>query len=417
MSYIREFETDLTQQNANLSVKQTLAQQIQITERDIAIRKSMLGFSKAHEKSLIKAKEIAYQNVNQIVENFYKTQLEHSEIALLIGDLHSLMRLKSSMRGYVLDLFSGVYDMEYVDKRLRIGKVHHRIGVSPKLYVSAMMQLETAVGDCIIPRMREKETKESFDEFQQALKQLFMFDMQLVFDTYIATLVTEVEIARKETKVYAEGLEEIIADRTAQLEELSSKDSLTGLYNQRVFYEQMRREIAVAERISSKVSLIYFDLNGFKEINDNKGHVAGDRILQFVGQVIQKNIREVDIGCRYGGDEFCIILPNTEQTMAKHVVAKRICNALEQQDKLKIHVSMGVVQTGPDVFCEPDELVKAADQLMYMAKGKSRQNPGSYVEMTEFHLGKGDAKKAVEELIAKRKESEESFQTVEFVAI
>jgi hypothetical protein len=76
-----------------------------------------------------------------------------------------------------------------------------------------------------------------------------------------------------------------------------------------------------------------------------------------------------------------------------------------------------VVQTGPDVFCEPDELVKAADQLMYMAKVKSRQNPGSYVEMTEFHLGKGDAKKAVDELIAKRKESEEGFQTVELVAI
>ncbi|GJL98621.1 MAG: sensor histidine kinase [Methyloligella sp.] len=417
MSYRRDIETELTQQNANLSVKQTLAQQIQITERDIAIRKKMLGFTKTHEKSLTKAKEIAYQNVNQIVENFYITQLEHPEISLLIGDLHSLMRLKSSMRGYILDLFGGFYDMEYVDKRLRIGKVHHRIGVSPKLYVSAMMQLETAVNNCILPLMQEKETEEVFVEFQQALKQLFMFDMQLVFDTYIATLVTEVEMARKEMKDYAEGLEEVIAERTAQLEELSSKDSLTGLYNQRVFYEQMRREIAVAQRIGSRVTLIYFDLNGFKEINDNKGHIAGDNILKFVGQVIQKNIREVDIGCRYGGDEFCIILPNTEQKMAKDIVAKRIFSALEQQDKLRINVSMGVVQTGPDVFCEPDELVKAADQLMYMAKGKSRQNPGNHVEMTEFHLGKGDAKKAVQDLIAQRKANEENYQTVELVAI
>jgi hypothetical protein len=78
---------------------------------------------------------------------------------------------------------------------------------------------------------------------------------------------------------------------------------------------------------------------------------------------------------------------------------------------------MGVVQTGPDVFCEPDELVKAADQLMYMAKGKSRQNPGNHVEMTEFHLGKGDAKKAVQDLIAQRKANEENYQTVELVAI
>jgi diguanylate cyclase len=179
----------------------------------------------------------------------------------------------------------------------------------------------------------------------------------------------------------------------------------------------MRREIAVAQRIGSRVTLIYFDLNGFKEINDNKGHVAGDNILKFIGQVIQKNIREVDIGCRYGGDEFCIILPNTEQVMAKDVVAKRIFNALEQQEKLGINVSMGVVQTGPDVFCEPDELVKAADQLMYIAKGKSRQTPGNHVEMTEFHLGKGDAKKAVQDLIAQRKANEESFQTVELVAI
>lgn len=417
MSYRREIEIDHTQQNANLSVKQTLAQQIQITERDIAIRKSMLGFSLSHEKSLTKAKELAYQSVNQIVESFYKTQLEHSEISLLIGDLHSLMRLKSSMRGYILDLFSGVYDMEYVDKRLRIGKVHHRIGVSPKLYVSAMMQLEIAVENCIIPVMREQETKESFIEFHQALKQLFMFDMQLVFDTYIATLVTEVETARKEMKDYADGLEEVIADRTAQLEELSSKDSLTGLYNQRVFYEQMRREIAVSQRIGSKVSLIYFDLNGFKEINDNQGHVEGDNVLKFVGEVIQKNIREVDIGCRYGGDEFCIILPNTEQKMAKDVVAKRIFAALEQLEKQKISVSMGIVQTGPDVFCEPDELVKAADQLMYMAKGKSRQLPGNHVEMTEFHLGRGDAKKAMQALIAKRKENEKKYETVELVAI
>ena len=410
-------QAELKHPIASLSVKQTLAQQIQITERDIAIRKAMLGFSKAHEKSLTKAKEIAYQHVNQIVENFYKTQLEHSEISLLIGDLHSLMRLKSSMRGYILDLFGGFYGMEYVDKRLRIGKVHHRIGVSPKLYVSAMMQLETAVENCILPIVREKETKEGFNEFQQALKQLFMFDMQLVFDTYIATLVTEVETSRKEMKDYADGLEEIIAEKCIQIEELSSIDALTGLYNQRVFYEQLRREIAVAERLGSNLTLMYFDLNGLKEINEKMGRNEGDQVLKLIGQVVQSSIREVDYGCRYAGDEFCIILPNTEQLMAKHIVAKRILKAIENGTDHKITISMGIIQTGPEVYCETEKLVKAADQLMKLAKGKAKKTPGSYIEITEFHLGKGDAKKAYENLVAKRKDAEERDKNTEQVAI
>ena len=412
-----DVQAELKHPIASLSVKQTLAQQIQITERDIAIRKAMLGFTKTHEKLLIKAKDIAYQNVDHIVECFYKTQLEHSEIALLIGDLHSLMRLKSSMRGYILDLFCGYYDMEYVDKRLRIGKVHHRIGVSPKLYVSAMLQLENAVEETILPLLRAQEEEETFCQFQKALKRLFMLDMQLVFDTYIATLVTEVEMARKEMKDYADGLEEVIAERTSQLEKLSSIDNLTGLYNQRVFYEQLRREIAVAERIGSQVTLIYFDLNGLKEINDKKGHLQGDQTLQFMGEVVRKSIREVDFGCRYGGDEFCIILPNTEQIMARDVVAERIFATLDKNKDAEITISMGVIQTGPDVFCKPDEMVKAADQLMYLAKGKSKKSPGNHVEMTEFHLGKGDAEKAYASLVAKRKEAEERDQYTELVAI
>ena len=409
--------TKRKQIDASLSVKQTLAQQIQITDQDIKLRKDLLGFLPAHEEVLTKAKDLAEEVIDQIVETFYEKQLKHSEIALLIGDLHTLARLKNSLRSYSLDLFGGQYDMAYVEKRLRIGKVHQRIGVEPKLYISSIFQLETSIETSILPLLKDRISNRDFITFQDALKRLFMFDMQLVFDTYIATLITEVETARKDLKVYADGLEGIIAERTKQLEELSTTDALTGLYNQRVFYEQLKREIAVAERIDNKLTLMYFDVNGLKKLNDEKGHFDGDLALEFIGECVKTSIREVDYGCRYGGDEFCIILPNTEQLMAKHIVAKRLIKAIESYKGFNLSISMGIIQTGPEVFCKTDELVNAAAQLMYLAKGKAKKTPGSYIEITEFHLGKGDAKKAYDALVARRKEEENKYKDINQVAI
>jgi len=394
--------------NATLALKQTLAEQMQISERDIAVRKSMLGFTIEHEKSLSRVKDYASKQVNLIVEEFYQTQLDYSEIALLIGDLHTLTRLKSSMRRYILDLFGGYYDLEYVDKRLRIGKVHHRIGVSPNLYVSAMSQLQNAVETNILPHVQMNEAAKEYKLFKSALRQLFMFDMQLVFDTYISTLVTEVEMARNQMKEYADGLEEVIAERTAQLEELSSKDALTGIFNQRIFFEQLRREIAVAERNRTPVSLIYFDLNDFKKVNDKKGHKEGDRILEIVGAALKESVRKIDIACRYGGDEFCVILPNTLEVLAKDVVARRFLDVLKFQFGCEMTVSMGVVQTGPDVFCESDELVKIADGLMYRAKLHSKVEAGNYIELPETCHGIGNADIALKKMIAQRQSSDDS---------
>ena len=367
--------------DASLALKQTLAQQMQITERDISDRKSLLGFTSEHEHILTRAKFFAEQNVNEIVDDFYKTQLNHSEIALLIGDLHTLTKLKTSMRRYILDLFEGYYDMEYVDKRLRIGKVHHRIGVSPKLYVSAMSRLQNAIEKVILPFIASSENQETQALFHEGLRQLFMFDMQLVFDTYIITLVTEVEAAKNEMEVYADSLEQIIAERTSQLEELSSLDALTGLYNQRVFYQKLRREISIAERVGSQVSLIYFDINGFKQINDTQGHNKGDEILKFIGSVMLKNTRKMDVPCRYGGDEFCIILPNAEQQIVFDKVAQRLIQAFQKDLTYDVNISMGIAQTGPKTYCDPEELVKVADKLMYKAKARSKTKPGTYIEM------------------------------------
>lgn len=357
----------------------TLAEQMQITEREIEYRKTLLNFTDADEQLLKSLKNTIIDGIDEIVSRFYDAQLRNNEIALLIGDADTLQRLSQAMRRYILELFEGFYDAEYVNKRLRIGKVHKRIGVSPKLYVSAINQLQTVLDEYIFDHNKIHDCS-NCDKQRKALHRLLMFDMQLVFDTYISSLVAEVEVAKGELEAYATSLEGTVAERTRQLHELSTHDSLTGLLNQRAFFENLRRELAVAERNARPLTVVYFDLNGFKKINDNKGHKEGDRILECVGQAVRSTIRDVDYGCRYGGDEFCIIMPNATSERAAEV-CERLIQAYETHDTQGVTFSTGIAQTGPEKFIDSDALVKKADKLMYKAKAKSKQTPGHYTEV------------------------------------
>ncbi|MCW9032783.1 MAG: GGDEF domain-containing protein [Alphaproteobacteria bacterium] len=357
----------------------TLAEQLLINDRELAYRKALLGFTEEDEKILKSLKSTITDGVDYIVENFYDAQLQNNEISLLIGDVDTLRRLSQAMRRYILELFEGFYDGEYVNKRLRIGKVHKRIGVSPKLYVSAVNQLQIAIDDYILKEDNANKDCHSCGDKRKAVHKLLMFDMQLVFDTYISSLVAEVQVAKGELEDYATSLETTIAERTSQLKELSTLDGLTGLLNQRGFYENLRRELSVAERNARPLTIIYFDLNGFKKINDTKGHKEGDRVLECVGTAIRATIRDIDFGCRYGGDEFCVIMPNaTKENTAD--ACDRLISAYETHDTLGVTFSIGIAQVGPEKFCSSDALVKKADTLMYKAKAKAKKRPGHYKE-------------------------------------
>lgn len=361
----------------------TLAEQLQITDREIAYRKSLLGITDSDVVLLKSLKNDIINGADEIVDKFYEIQLKTSEISLLIGDAETLERLRASMRRYILELFEGYYDAEYVNKRLRIGKVHKRIGVSPKLYVSAVTLLQFVLDDFIVNNVVDEGSSSDNDicgPQRKAVHKLLMFDMQLVFDTYISSLVTEVVVAKADLEDYASSLEDTIAQRTRQLQELSIRDSLTGLLNQRAFFENLRRELAVAERTQRILSLAYFDLNGFKQLNDSKGHKEGDRLLECVGASISGSIRDVDFGCRYGGDEFCIIMPSANKAQAEEA-CQRLLNDFDTKETNGISFSIGIVETGPEEFLDSDALVKQADTLMYEAKAKSKTDPGHHIEL------------------------------------
>lgn len=226
--------------------------------------------------------------------------------------------------------------------------------------------------------MLDRSDPEYFEK-ASALDKLIMFDMQLVFDTYISSLVDEVQVAKDTLETYAKSLEEKVSSRTAQLKELSVRDRLTNLYNRRGLYEILRHELAVAKRSLHPVSLIYMDLNNFKKLNDHSGHDAGDTILQMVGAAIESGIRDIDHGFRHGGDEFSILLPNTLVDAAKQVYM-RIIREFDKGDTMGVTFSAGIIQSDPAIPPERADLLKKADALMYEAKTLAHKDNQHHIE-------------------------------------
>jgi diguanylate cyclase (GGDEF)-like protein len=149
-------------------------------------------------------------------------------------------------------------------------------------------------------------------------------------------------------------------------------DLLTGLYNKAYFLEAVRTEIARGRRNQKPLSLVMFDFDNFKELNDTKGHMEGDRILKEVGRLLKEQIRSMDIPCRYGGEEFTVILPETSQDDA-FSIAERLRKSVESAFSGMTTISLGIV-TCMNSSIDENTMVKHADAALYKAKslGKNR---------------------------------------------
>ena len=347
-----------------LQTEQTLFEQMRITELEIDFRKSLFSFTLADVRALQSFKPVIEANIDKIVDDFYGLQTSVSEIALLIGDSDTLARLRTAQRRYVLDLFNGVYDLEYVNNRLRIGLVHKRIGVEPKLYLSAVHTLKELIYAEINNSVKDAAQNE---RIRIAIDKLVLFDVTLVFDTYIRSLVSEIENAKDKAERYAQSMESKVKERTQQLEELSQTDPLTGLLNVRHLQEFATRILRAAQRRAEPVSVIYLDVDDFKHFNDSQGHRAGDEVLRAVAQSIKESTRAEDHCFRYGGDEFCIIMPNCREEQARDHFIERFNQNIKRHLN-DISLSFGIVDTGPCDYDDANTLIHKADQKMYSYK-------------------------------------------------
>jgi diguanylate cyclase (GGDEF)-like protein len=161
-----------------------------------------------------------------------------------------------------------------------------------------------------------------------------------------------------------------------ELAKISRIDGLTQIYNRRHWQESLEQEYAKAHRHDKKLSLIMLDLDYFKLLNDNYGHQCGDMVLIEVSALISSLLRVEDIFGRYGGEEFAIILPETELSGAMDL-AQRICNSIATKDltykdhNIKVTVSLGVAQLSAEES-NYEALITQSDSALYQAKGQGR---------------------------------------------
>src|SRR2546423_5234506 len=166
-----------------------------------------------------------------------------------------------------------------------------------------------------------------------------------------------------------------------RIQELTITDDCTGLYNARHLYKTLETEVYRSSRFGYEFSVLFIDLDHFKQVNDTHGHLVGSKLLAEIGYLIKAQLRLIDFAFRYGGDEFVVLLPQTAKDQAL-VVAKRLRDALRASSfcrdeglNLNVRASIGLA-TYPHDAKDAHDIIRQADEMMYLVKNTTRDNIG-----------------------------------------
>ncbi len=215
------------------------------------------------------------------------------------------------------------------------------------------------------------------NEFSKTnLTHLFGFNIILIFTYFISSFLSS-NIDRSQF---------LLKELLKKTKELSITDDLTGLYNQAQFFTLLDIELKRAERYGNNLSIIIFDVDNFKNYNDNNGHLKGSDTLRKIGKIMKRVFRNGDILARYGGDEFILILPDTDSVGA-YLAAERIREAVEKerfdgeekQPLGKITITLGIASF-PEHGKIAKDIIDNADKALYVAKESGRNRSVIYTE-------------------------------------
>ena len=324
-----------------------------------------MGLTRAHQEALRVAQPYAETIVDEVVERFFDSQMSVPVIAEIIENNNSLENLKRVTRSYVLGFFGGCYNRAYMNARLRIGRIHGAVGVPVRLYVSALHKMETLLAG----ELRKQPQSELLLE---GLHKLVMLDIQLAIDSFIDHARAGTSQDAAQGPDVARVVEMTVAERTAEIERLAQTDHLTNLWNRRAFVTQLEQLLKEAARTGGILSLAFIDLDDFKSVNDAHGHQEGDRILELIGQVLNSRMTPEQMGFRYGGDEFCLLLPGLDAGAARAEVLRlteALRAALHRENHHRVGFSFGISTAEPGAYPDACGLLAAADRAMYEEKG------------------------------------------------
>jgi len=246
-------------------------------------------------------------------------------------------------------------------RRFRTGEDHLKQGIRSIVYLPLLVKSE-AIGSLIVASRKPN----AYTPGQVRL---------------LERLASQIAMPVENSRLYAKA------------EQMARVDEITGLFNRRHFNECIKKEIERHSRYSGIMSLILLDLDYFKAYNDMHGHTAGDKILEMMGRLVNKEIRSTDLAFRYGGDEFAVILPQSaidDALVVAERVRRRIANEMSKKN-IRISASLGLA-AWPDDGTTADELVNATDKALYQAKETGGNRTCIASEMLPSLTGKASAK-------------------------
>ncbi|CAG0959051.1 MAG: sensor domain-containing diguanylate cyclase [Rhizobiaceae bacterium] len=336
----------------------------------------------------IESKEIAYRLPGTAKDSFFE-----SRMAPLRGR-------KGEMQGAVLRL-RDITERRYAEDRLRQASLYARSLIEASLDPLVTISLdgkimdvnEAAVRGTGVPRVLlvgsdlseyftdpEKAQAGYREAFTSGTVRNYPLTMRHVSGTLTEVLYNASVYHTEEGEVAGVLVvaRDIAERKRAEIaEELATRDSLTELYNHRAFYTFLKDETDRTRRFDRPVSLLMLDIDHFKRVNDTHGHQAGDIILKGLSHLLVQQARAIDRVCRYGGEEFTVILPETDTDMALQI-AERLrveaeCHRFDIGNGKCVNITVSIgVATYPQQADSPEGAVKAADTALYAAKQAGR---------------------------------------------
>ncbi len=297
-------------------------------------------------------------NGEAIIEGILASLDDVDQFELLAVGKLDTDRLRDLQNRYISGLGVNFGSSAYFEERLRIGYVHNKIGVPQPLYQATFRTLEYLFIRHIPASVREDPA--AFDELLMFILKIMALDMSLAVESYCMTEVC--------------GLEDSLQDergKTQRLRQLAITDWLTDLHNHAYSRQLLEQELEDAQQTDSPLCVIMADLDQFKKINDEYGHLVGDHVLRITAARMVSGARTGDEIGRYGGEEFLFVLQDTDietaADVAERVRARINSDAVHHHNAvINVSMSLGIAQARADDTV--DTLIDRADATLYAAK-------------------------------------------------
>ena len=330
---------------------------------DIDRHMKFLGFSERDDKIIARIHEVIDDRIDTIITDFYDHLNEFPELADFLSSPGIVAHLKHVQRQHLLDLGLRVTWPHYSNNLVDIGSTHEKIGLKQEWYLGAHAKLFELMAHAFF--------KDGFLDDEESLETLLTLNRLFALN---ATVV--VESYYQSTKRRLEALLQELSKAQRDLEASARIDEMTGVNNRHHLFELLESEITRSLRFEHPFSLLFLDIDRFKKINDQFGHIFGDNVIRSTAQITRELIRPANIVGRYGGEEFAIGLVECDSSNAFRV-AERLREKLESTEiayndhRTTITVSIGVSElAGANDTLE--KMIHRADTALYRAKDAGR---------------------------------------------